>query len=360
MKPLLTRGEEILAVIDSAEQSLVALESIHYTSEDVRRIVQELGSRVERFFKSAVFPGVDPGMDFAGVINRLKAHGGHPKERRAKFHALRDLYNDGKHDPSIALKQRQALLVVHDLRVAMAELITTNPGQVGTPASEAVSRVLWLTGHDCYTMGATEVYVSLPLPDDLWATHQDHFWLDWQSWDLLKDELKATGSFYYGKEHFRDDVYQRFNEDDFIGAGIWDGDYRQLIQIIARHEKRELNEQALFPRDEMYIAVLSGLTLAAIDMAAQRQDFATATDLSAAIIVQADKVYAVPNKRPSVQRTAEALAEMIFKLPREHWRTLSGPYWNIAAPSDLVAHIKPAENTKIPLIIDDLNRIIVV
>lgn len=355
-----TRGDEILAAIDAAKQALTGLESRHYTSEDVRRIVQELGSRVERFFKSAVFPGLDPKTDFAGVINRLKAYGGHPQERRDKFHALRELYNDGKHDPNAPVKLRNAIAIVRDLRGAMAELISTNPGQVGAVAREDVSRVLWLTGHDHYTGGATEIYVSLPLPDDIFATHQDHFWLDWQSWDAVKADLLATGNFEYGPQHFREDVFKRFHEDDFIGAGIWDGDYRQLVRILARYEKRELSDQVIFPRDGMFTSVLSSLTLAAIDVAPSLPERATSADLSKAILDQADKVYAIPNRRSAVQRTADALAEMILRLPRDHWAALSGPYWNLANPEELAAHIRPAEDDKIPLVIDDLNRIVIV
>src|SRR3569833_2375547 len=84
-----TRGEEMLAEIDAAERSLVELEATAYTSEAVRKVIQDLGSKVERFLKKTVSPGLDAGVDFARAINRLKAIG-LSKEHRQKFHALRD------------------------------------------------------------------------------------------------------------------------------------------------------------------------------------------------------------------------------------------------------------------------------
>ena len=349
----------MLAEIDSAEQLLVALEATAYTSEDVRRIIQGLGSKVERFFKKAVFPGLDAGVDFGGAINRLKA-AGHTKEVRDKFHALRILYNEGKHDASVAIRQRQALLVVRDVRLAAQDVIAANPGQVGAVAKEPISHVLWLTGHDNYTGGNTEIYVTLPLPQDRYATHLDHIWIDFEDWDALKADLKATGNFYFGPEHFTEELYKRFDEDDFIGGGVWDGEYRQLIEILARHENPDQNNRVIFPRQMMYAGMLACLILAAIDVVESGPLTGTASDLSDAMLAQAQTRYGIAIDRPPVKSAAEVLSTMILQLSPEHRSSLTGPYWNIAQASDLTANAKPPDGNKVPLLIDDRNRIIIV
>lgn len=349
----------MLAEIDAAERSLVELEAAAYTSEAVRKIIQDLGSKVERFLKKTVSPGLDAGVDFARAINRLKAIG-LSKECRQRFHALRDLYNEGKHDAAAPIRQRQALLVVREFRVAAQEVIATNPGDVAVVAREPISHVLWLTGHDNYTGGNTEIYVTLPLPQDRYATHLDHIWIDFESWDALKAELAATGNFYFGPEQFTAELYKRFDEDDFIGGGVWDGEYRQLIEILARHENPEQNNRVLFPRQMMYAGMLACLILAAIDVVDRVSLSGTVTDLTNELLAQARTRYGITIDREPVRSAAHVLSAMIFQLPAENRKSLTGPYWNISEVNDLVAHARPPKESKVPLLIDDRNRVIIV
>lgn len=357
----MTRGDEILSALDGAIKELEALFLAHYSADDIRRVVEDAGSRTERFFKAAVFPDLDARAPFDTAINRLKSIGIN-REVRDGIHALRELYNAAKHDPSTQIRLKVANDVLSAARKALEAIIRLGPGQVRAPVSAAVSRLLWVSGYDNYTGGSTSVYVSLPLPRDIFATHIDVFWLHFRSWEPLLFDLVASGNFFYGRDHFENDVYARFNEDDFINAGIWDGDYRQLITILARHEHRPLKDEVLpnLRRDHLGVSVLSAIALAATDVTTSSDCPLEESELTRAILERADVAYAMPDERPWVRRTAEALATMITQVPVAQWKTIEGPFWNLWNPTQLVTHVRSPDPERVPFVIDDANRIVVV
>ena len=356
----MTRGDEMMVTVERAIADLERLHLAHYGDEDVRRIVEDVGSRTEQFFKAAVFPGLDSETSFDTAINRLKGLG-FSKTVRGQLHALRELYNDAKHDPSKPVRLKVATDRLRDCRSALADLIAAAPGQVRAAVETAVSRLLWISGYDHYTGGCTSVYVSLPLPHDVFATHVDVFWLHHASWELLKADLLATGSFFYGSTHFEPDAFARFNEDDFINAGVWDGDYRLLVTILARHEHRPLKDQLIssLRRDHMFISVLSAIILARVDVVTTASRVLDEQTLSDAILSQADTVYAMPDERPWVRDSANALSQMIVQIPFAQWAGLKGPFWNLWTPKDLAAHVQSPDPKRAPFVIDDANRIVI-
>jgi hypothetical protein len=357
----MTRGDEMLASLGKAICELEVLHLAHYSPDDVRRVVEDAGSRAERFFKTAIFPSLDPTTSFDTAINRLKSLG-FSKEVRRNIHALRDLYNIAKHNPSEPIRLKVATDVLSSTRSALEAVILKGPGQVTAQAETTVSRLLWVSGYDHFAAGCVSVYVSLPLPQDVFATHIDLFWLHFRSWEPLLSDLLVSGNFFYGRDHFAAEVYARFNEDDFINAGIWDGGYRQLVAILARHEHRPLKEEVIanLRRDHLRVSVLSAIALAAADVARASNQPLEQTDLARAILERADVAYAMPDERPWVRRAAEALAAMIVQVPFVQWTALDGPFWNLWNPRELVAHVRSPDPERVPLVIDDANRIVVV
>lgn len=358
----MTRGEEITAAFVAALAALDELRLEHYEETDVRSIVERLGSRIERFFKTAVFPGAAAADTFDTLINRLKSVG-IDKSARAQLHALRDLYNDAKHDPSAPVRLKRAADTIAATRNAVQTLIATGIGATAAPIEKVISRLLWVTAYDVYVGGVTEVYVSLPLPDDIFATHLDLVWIDGLAWDAMKAELLATECFHYGSEHFDPAVYARFaQEQDFLNAGIWDGDYRQLIRIISKYEDRPTAARIIpdLRRDHMSIAVLSAIALAGVDVATVAAAPLAVNELKAAILKHADEVYAMPDERSWVQSAATGLAELIVQLPFAAWLQLSGPFWNLWNPKPLTAAVSPADAKKVRYVIDDASRVVII
>lgn len=355
----MTRGDEILQTFNDVLGALEGLRLAHYDDDQVRDIVQRLGSATERFFKSAIWPGSATDISLDGLINRLKQIG-IGKEDRADLHALRELYNDAKHDPRAAVTLKRTLDIVTAARRVMAALIERQIGSSGAPVSKVLSRFLWVAAWDDYLGGLTEVYVSLPLPDEPFATHLDLIWIDGLAWDAMKAELLQTGRFHYGPDHFPAQVYDRFkNEDDFLNAGVWDGDYRTLISIIAEYEKRDSKDRLIpiLRRDHMMLAVYSSVALAAVDVAIAAPAPLDMTTLTARILERADAVYAMPDERPWVQKRATEAASLIAEVPFANWKTLSGPYWNLWNARG--QYLEPDADKTVGYNLDDKGRLVI-
>lgn len=358
----MTRGEEITAAFEVALAALDELRLEHYEETSVRLIVERLGSRLERFFKTAVFPDAAATDTFDTLINRLKSVGT-DKSTRAQLHALRDLYNGAKHDPAAPVRLKRAVDTITAARVAVQSLVATGIGATAAPIERVISRLLWVSAYDVYVDGVTEVYVSLPLPEDIFATHLDIVLIDGLAWDAMKTELLATGCFHYGGEHFDPAVYARFGqEQDFLNAGIWDGDYRQLIRVISKYENRPTAARLIpnLRRDHMSIAVLSAIALAGVDVASAAATPLAVDELKAAILKHADEVYAMPDERSWVRAAAAGLAELIVQLPFAAWAQLSGPFWNLWNPKPVAAAVSPADAKKVRYVIDDASRIVII
>jgi hypothetical protein len=51
-------------------------------------------------------------------------------------------------------------------------------------------------------------------------------------WDNLKPMLQAHPRFRLGELHFEPKVWQSMREEgDFLNAGVWDGEYSELIRL---------------------------------------------------------------------------------------------------------------------------------
>ena len=64
----MTRGEEMIGSFDKTLADLDGLRLEHYEDADVRLILVRLGSMVERFLKSAVWPDASAADTFDGLI----------------------------------------------------------------------------------------------------------------------------------------------------------------------------------------------------------------------------------------------------------------------------------------------------
>jgi hypothetical protein len=345
-----------------AERALDALSLEHYEDDDIRSVLETLGSRVERFFKTAIFPGAAVTDTFDTLINRLKSMG-IDKTLRRQLHVFRELYNAAKHDPNTRIHLKLSLETVAMARAAIQMLIDAGTGATSAKVEAVVSRLLWVTAYDVYVGGVTEVYVSLPLPKDEFATHLDLIWIKGSAWDAMKDELLATGCWHLGSEHFDPVVFKRFTgEDDFLNAGVWEGDYRQLISIISKYENRQTADEIIpdLRRDHMYIAVLSAIALAAVDIATNATILLDLEDLKNKILMRADEAYAMPDERAWVRAAATGLAELVIQVPFDSWAQLRGPFWNLWNPKQLNAAVSPADANQVRYVIDDANRVIIV
>ena len=348
-------------MLDSFDQALRAMGELRlrqHDDEDIRPIVETVSAKFERFMKSAVWPQIKPRTKLHTCIEDLKQCNV-PQGDISNLHGLRDLYNTAKHDPQQRLKLSESHATLVLARAAVASLVGTSVGLTGASASVVANSLLWVTGHDVYTHGVTEVYVSLPLKDRF-ATHVDMVWIQGKDWDALINDLNGSSCFQYGEGAFDAATFKHFVEGDFINAGVWEGDYRELVRILAKYEDRETNTDVLqgLRRESNSVSVLSSVALAGRDVANGATAALPVGLLTTSILDRADSVYAMPKSAQGVQRAATDLAALLTQLSISEWGQLVGPYWNLWKPRQLVARIE-SNDRAVRFTVDDRYRIVV-
>jgi hypothetical protein len=169
------------------------------------------------------------------------------------------------------------------------------------------------------------------------------------AWDDIKASLALLGSFKSGKGIIPESQYQAFDsESDFLGAWVFEGDYRDLITTLAQHELRQDLISGLNRHDNIESMMVAYL-LASVDVVG---NVANPKELASAIQQQAIAVYAVPPSYHRAESLANSLADMFLQLDPKERASVSGPSWvRKARYDDLVPNAR-ATHPKYPIVID--------
>lgn len=109
----------------------------------------------------------------------------------------------------------------------------------------------------------------------------------------------------------------------------------------------------------MFLAVLSAIALAGVDVAQRASGSVPGRELEAAILARANETYAMPSERLWVTLAVRDLAKIINELPADAWPLLSGPFWNLWNPKPVTTIVEPTESSA-KYVMDDANRIVIV
>jgi hypothetical protein len=94
---------------------------------------------------------------------------------------------------------------------------------------------------DHYIGGDTEVGVFLPAPPSVdmpWSI--ETIYLKMEAWNDVKRELSQAGSVCFRQTCLATNVFDFWeSEGDFLDAGAFEGDLRDMITVFARHERVE-------------------------------------------------------------------------------------------------------------------------
>jgi hypothetical protein len=201
----------------------------------------------------------------------------------------------------------EATQAVRNASAALAELAAWGIGAVAAPFERELNYHLWVGFWDHYTGGSTEVAVMLP--GDHWTKvgAVDTLHMDIRTWDTLKPVLLAHPRFRLGEAHFEPEVWQGFlAEGDFLNAGVWDGEYGELIRLLAPADDRSIAER-LFPwlrRESNSVSAGTALIMAAVDVARAAAAPLAKERLAEAIRQRADSEYAMPGQGRGVSEAA--------------------------------------------------------
>jgi hypothetical protein len=317
----------MIAAVHAARDILRKLAFGPHARHDISAVIDPLGSRLETFLRTAALPLASRRQRLVDLIKDLAAHGV-DQATRDQLGALRHLYNDSKHDPQVPLPLGQITGIVEQVALAIQTLCDLNVGVTGSPLGRELNYSLWVAFWDYYTGGMTEA--AIMLPGDHW-THistVDTFQMSIKDWDALKPILQAHGRFRLGKEHFQSEVWQSMrDEGDFLNAGVWDGDYSEIVRLLAPFHDTQIENSMIAGtrRIDSAISVGAAVIMAAVDVARAAPQLPNEADLRQSIIRRAIDEYAITSDNPAVQNCATQVATGLLTLPFATWRVAAGP-----------------------------------
>jgi hypothetical protein len=155
---------------------------------------------------------------------------------------LRLAYNAAKHDPNTSVKLLDSIEVIRSAHETAQEIVWRGIGLCTSRVKPNADRVFWIAAWDHYIGGDTEVHVILPGESEHWLRPPmfDVVYINLAEWDQIKSKLSIVGVLKDGKGLIPYPQYVSFQSDgDFLQAMVFEGDYRQLISVLAQHEKRQ-------------------------------------------------------------------------------------------------------------------------
>ncbi|MDB4927764.1 MAG: hypothetical protein JWM10_248 [Myxococcaceae bacterium] len=228
-------------------------------------IAEGRGGSVETFLKAAGYP---PGTNwsFAKLIDNLPTIGA-PAEGLPPLHVLRHRYNSAKHDHVYDPTVHEVTETLDGAIAALSRWRGLGLGNTEAPAPALYRRMLWLASWDHYVHGDGEVQVFLPIAEDD-GEHPpriDVIYLKGLAWPDVLAPLGTSVSSATGRipKKFLDSWE---SEGDCAGARVFEGEYRELLKVLAQAELR-LDLIPLLKREADVSAVRTALALAATDVA---------------------------------------------------------------------------------------------
>lgn len=261
---------EIQALLDNIDDSIKTIKNLagySHTSNDIEIHIKTVGAALERFFKDAVYNNSSTRDNFVDLINRL-LNLGITQETLNAFHELRLLYNSTKHNAAFTTTIDATSEVLIKVVEGVKELQNKNVSNVNRPYRILHNRVLWLSAWDHYTSGETEISIFLPLMDTVFPPAIEDFNIKYTGWDVIKAKYTSTNELLLGKEYLPEEVYNFWkSEGDFIGAGVYKGDLKELVSDLSKHIDFNVENQLLpgLKREDNFSSVKCAVAFSLLD-----------------------------------------------------------------------------------------------
>ena len=311
---------------------MAALGRESFTRSALSDILEPFTSRVEYFLKSTVFPTVSRRTSLNDLINSLPSIGLDPNGVAA-LHRLRQIYNDSKHDPDKQLAWRDCIDAISGAVIVLKDISNMRIATVDAIFESEISTVVYVGFWDHYVGGETEVGLFLPSDHWLGTTPISIFHLPISEWDVLKPLLAGHPRFIFGENALGSELWTSFSsEGDFLNAGIWQGDVRELLNLLSDFNDENL-ETAVLPslarrNDQLSIGI--ALVSAAVDVA-RGESALTGSALRQRISERAKKEYAAQLETPHAQAILDSVVALVESVSIEQRVSISGPAFRRAA-----------------------------
>jgi hypothetical protein len=312
-----------------------------------RDLGTEVGTQTEVLLKTAVLPHISPRAHFNDCIVALDLSSADSDA----LHELRQLYNSAKHDPQWTPSLLQLQHLLPRVSEVIRHLSLNNVGQLNTDVYTRFHQVFWVAVWDHFAGGDSEVHIIAPArgahPPTL-----DLIYVHIHLWDQIKTSLATVGTVRRGEELIPEDVFASFGEDsDFHQAIVFEGSFRDLIAVLASHERREELIPSLL-RENDQRAIMQALVLATLDSAPASVGAAAIEEVAGAISQRAVEAYAVPANYRSLHAESAEFAEMLLAVPSMKRANLSGPIWVVRGDFDSQRPLALASHARLPVIVN--------
>ncbi|MBT2292359.1 hypothetical protein J7E73_25160, partial [Paenibacillus albidus] len=343
--------DEIIDVVNQAYDLLLSNLAADHTSYDIAKYIKDVGSRVETFLKEGIYNNTRNRDTFEVIVNDI-APLGLSRSSIESLHELRKKYNKAKHDPSTFIRGLEAIKIIQDTNAALIEMKTLGLG--GTSRVQSYERVLWIAGWDHITSGETEISIMIPSAlDERMPPSIDFFNITCRGWEPLITKFVTQGQLLMGKEYFPAKVYDFLNVEDFLDAGIFIGNYRNLILEISKYVDLK-QENKLLPnlqRKNDPISIYYAMVYATCDVISEGMFIDNQGELEDAILIIASYKYAVEITSEFARKLVPSMANILMRLKDEHRNKIEGPFFLTEENFNIFKKISYFKSEQPPIIV---------
>jgi hypothetical protein len=320
-----THSDDIIELARRSGRDATILAGRDHSPDEFKLLLTRMGSSLELFFKDHVYVNTRNSLSFERLIDGLEAAGVSTQSRDA-LHDLRRAYNKAKHDASYEAPLQPIMNIFGAVVSSLEEISRLRLGNTQQTAGKAVRRLLWFAAWDHFIGGDTEISIFLPTPPEVdmpWGF--ETIYIDISSWEIVKSELSDVGRLCIGENCVPKRAYEFWSGgDDFLAAGSFEGNLRDMILVLARHERVEDILPELKRENEQHSMRASAL-FASTDLSQSDLADSDRAALEEAIIRVAGARYGAPGTSKCLKRYAAIVSDLISNLPLETRRNLSGP-----------------------------------
>ena len=341
-----TRGDSIVHDAETVLKKMMMLAQETFTRSDLSELIEPFTSRIEYFLKSVVFPGASRRTNLKPLIDDLATFGAQSATLEA-LNRLRELYNTSKHDPDTELKWRRCMETLSGAVAALQDIAGLGLPTVDAIFEQDLSSVVYVGFWDHYTGGETEVGLFLSSDHWLGTSPISTFHLPMAAWDQVKPLLVGHPRYESGETAVGEDLWKSFSEEgDFLNAGVWEGDVRELLMLLSPFNDEAL-EQAVIPflaRRNDLLSVGVAIVSAAVDVARADPGLAGQT-LRRRVAERAKQEYAAEVATSLGRAVLDSVSDLLERVP-------AGQRAAVAGPAFRKAETKTASPRDIPLRLD--------
>jgi hypothetical protein len=322
---------EIQALIDTINisiKNLINLTGYSHTSDDISAHVKAAGAAIERFLKDAVYNTPTTRDNFVQLIDRLEGLRADSSTIEA-FHGLRHLYNSLKHNAAFSTSIDETVIILKKAVGGLNDLKDKNIGNVNRTYRIRHTRNLWISAWDHYMSGETEISIFLPEIDTLFPSAIEHFNIKWDGWEPIKEKYTINDQLRLGPNNLPETVYNFWkNEGDFIGAGVFLGDLKELLTDLSKYIDYE-TENRLLPglkREDDFYSTKSAIAFSLWD-AFVDNTWITISDLQDELFLRAAYDYGISISSHCLKSLITDLSPALENFDRNRLITIDEILW---------------------------------